>query len=123
MQRLTSIFICLCFICETWNFTLTEAKSANSTIFTEGLNTKELALLFSQSISVAVMNSLSTNQAKCFNETIPFNDFYVIKEAFKMKKSGISLVSLPRMIASLWLTRAALALPVKGDVVETGETF
>jgi hypothetical protein len=94
------------------------------TIFSEGVPAKEMAFLFSQNVSGAIMqtNSIGGVQSQCFHErNMIFNDAHIVKEARKMKKAEISLVSLPRMIASLWLARAALSLPAPGDFVETGE--
>ena len=94
----------------------------NYTIFSEGLSSKELALVFSRNISDPIMKTVTSDKTLCFHEkNVKFTHKYVVEEAIKIKKSRISLVSLPRLIASIWLTRASLGLPYrKGDIVETG---
>ena len=91
------------------------------TIFSRGITKYELAHLFSRNLSHLILSSIAPH-SPCFSPLLmPFDDDYAAKEALQVKKiaGDITLVSIPRLIATLWLGRAALSLG-HGDFVETG---
>ncbi len=98
------------------------ALATPNTIFTPGLSLNESTYLFSQHISGPIMDTISNKQSSCVQnkQNLVFGEHFVVREAMRVKKSKISLVSLARLVASLWLSGAALSLPTPGDFVETG---
>lgn len=92
------------------------------TIFTKDIDVLQLSHLFSLNSSAPIMGTVDLSiKSPCFQDGDgSFNHEYVIKEAISIRKAGITLVSIPRLIATIWLARTAIALPIGGDFVETG---
>jgi len=80
-------------------------------------------LNFSHIVSGPIMATTTSKQAlsSCINDPdLQAFERFAVAEAVHMGKSRVSLVSPRRLIATLWLSRAALSLPAGGDFVETG---
>lgn len=62
----------------------------------------------------------SPDNACVKQDSIQEFEHYAIEAAMQMTQSRVSLVSMPRLITTLWLARAALSLHAGADFVETG---
>ena len=90
------------------------------TIFTKDIDILQLSTLFSKNVSVPIMKTLDNAKSTCFSDPEEsFNHEFTVNEALPIRKSGTTLVTIPRLIATIWLSRVAITLPV-GDFVETG---
>lgn len=120
--RLPLAVISLALLCLNCLLCKSRAEVAEpQTIFTKDIDVLALSQLFSLNSSEPILSTFDIKaEEPCFSDSqLSFGHDYAVKEALPIRKAAITLVSIPRLIATIWLARAALTLPA-GDFVETG---